>query len=1471
MRAGTRAVTVGAAVTVNTTLIAAGTVAGVGTALRRAPAEVAAAAPSPSDLFRTLAGIARESVGGEPARRWGFGENRTWIEVRGLDSPNGQALGERVLETVRSAPGTQQAELHRPWSRIVVTSDGSGPTPDALCRIVADTEKSFSSAGSASRPLDLPGDDVVLAGHLVAAGTALAGLGVTLGGRVLRLPRLPGAVAAPVIAADYQPRARAVVESAIGADAADLVFAVATAAAYTLSLSPASLAVEATTRVALLAEALSGRRAWRALEPTLTPQATADELPPSVRSDARPTGPIERYADRAGLAGLAGAAGLGALTANPVTAGTAAMVAAPKATRSARELFAATLGRGLNERHGVLVLQPAALRRLDRVDTVVIDPRALYTATLSVSRVLGVRERDRTRVWESARESVACGGLTPGWHPVSAVPDAPQEADADARVLVSSVHDRYASAVIAEARRAGVKVISVDDDALRSLRNGFDHLQPLGDSLDQTLGDVVAGLQRDGATVAVVAADAPRALALADVGIAIARDGIAPSWGAHLLATDLIGVWRVLRALPPARAASRRGVEISLNASLLGALLMLPGVPGTGTESVTAGAAGGLWTGYSLARGVLGAPLPVPRSGHEWHAMPIAEARRLLPPLPDDDVSSGRGSPVSLISSPITLLLGTRPVTSTRDFVRAVRSELSDPLTPVLATCAAASAVLGSPLDAVLVGSVLMLNASISATQRLRAEQVLKKLLAVQDPPARRITGAGLDVEVAAARLRPGDVIEIRPGEVAPADGRLLEAPGVEVDESSLTGESLPVSKQIEPTPGAPLAERTCMIYAGTTVLTGTVTALVTSVGRATESRRATAMAPTKVREVGLQSQLSALTRRALPISFGGGALVTALGLLRGTGIRASVISGVAITVAAVPEGLPLVATLAQVSAARRLTKSAALVRTPRSIEALGRVDVVCFDKTGTLSENRLRVSAVEPAPGFSREQVLAYAARTGWSENGGPPDHATDVAVVEAAEVASAEDDEGRRVAYLPFRSGRSYAAAVAGTHLAVKGAPEAVLAAYTEKNPALAERVQSMAAAGLRVIAVGQRNLTARQAEASADDPDALAELAEQQLQPVGLLGLSDTPRADAIGLLPALLEQNIAVRLITGDHPVTALAIAEELGMPVTPDQVISGADWDTLSQTEQEHAVADCLVFARMSPENKVQIVQTLERTGRVSAMVGDGANDAAAIRAASVGIGVSSRGSDPARGAADIVLLDGRVGSLLDALDEGRQLWRRVDAAVAVLLGGNAGEVAFALLGSLVTGHSPLNARQLLLVNMLTDALPAAALAVSSPNHNSNHNGASAPHGTDQSALLRTIAVRGTTTAAGATAAWIAASLTGTPQRASTVALIALVGSQLGQTLIDSRSPLVVSTALGSLAVMATLISTPGISQFLGCVPIGPLGWAQGLGSAATATAAAALAPDLVARLPGINTLVRGVVHTNADNADGGGE
>ena len=923
-------------------------------------------------------------------------------------------------------------------------------------------------------------------------------------------------------------------------------------------------------------------------------------------------------------------------------------------------------------------------------------------------------------------------------------------------------------------------------------------------------------------------------------------DAEPPPWTADLILSELGGVWRLLHAIPVAKSASRRGIEIATGATALGALLMVPGVRGRGPGPVTTGAAAGLLSGYLMARRVLREPTPLPAPIHDWYAMSIEQVRKMLPPPDDEQPLEPRHGIATraMETAQRGAELTGRPRQAVWQFLKAVRAELSDPLTPVLALGSAASAVLGSPVDAVLVGSVLTGNSMLAASQRLRAESRLNELLAQQIPPARKVTfepdGSPVYTDVLAAQLRPGDVIEVRTHEVIPADARLIEEEDLEVDESTLTGESLPVEKQVEATPGAELAERRCMLYGGTTIVAGTAVALVVAVGADTQARRAAELVSSELPQIGLEHQLSQLTNRAFPVSATGGLLVSGLGLLRGKGLRQAVASGVAITVAAVPEGMPLVATLAQAASARRLTNYGALVRVPRSVEALGRIDVVCFDKTGTLSENRLRVSQVHPAASYSRDEVLRCAAHAAPDANGGPQIHATDRAIIEAAQSVNGSSplaEASEVTAHLPFRSGRSFSASVFGDELTVKGAPEVVVAACNDVGPDIDHAVRQLAAEGLRVIAVARRRLTPQQAQLVAEDEDAIDDLAGGELSFVGFLGLSDTPRAEAPALLAALTEREIGIRLITGDHPITATAIARELGMSVTADEVISGADWDALSRKDQERVVTERVIFARMSPENKVQVVQTLERVGKVCAMVGDGSNDAAAIRAATVGIGVVARGSDSSSVSADVVLVDARIEALLTAIDEGRELWRRVQAAVSVLLGGNAGEVAFAIIGAAITGNSPLNTRQLLLVNIFTDALPAAALAVSKPSGPVQTEG----RGPDQQALWQAVAIRGTTTAAAATAAWVMAGFTGRPQRASTVALVALVSAQLGQTLLDSRTPLVVLTAGGSLAVMGTLISIPGVSQLLGCTPLGPLAWAQALGSAGVATAAVAVA------------------------------
>ncbi|WP_019344729.1 HAD-IC family P-type ATPase, partial [Mycolicibacterium conceptionense] len=691
------------------------------------------------------------------------------------------------------------------------------------------------------------------------------------------------------------------------------------------------------------------------------------------------------------------AASVGALTGDPGAAATAAVVTAPKAARNSREAFASTLGRGLADRRDLVQLRPDALRLLDRVDAVVVDPRALATDELRVGRFRDVAQADRAEVWQWAQSRLEAGELSAGWHRVApAFGGAARNGRARGQVLVYRRHDPRAYGVLAEIRRAGAQAVSLNLDQLGDLRSSFDDLHEAGSEtdIDTALAGAVETLQRDGRTVAVLSVDAPQALGAADLAIGLLGRGGGIPWQADVLAVDLAAVWRLVHAMPAARRASERGVELSTGGTLLGALLMVPGVRGRGPGPVTAGAAAGLVNGLWLARSALLDAEPKAAPVEDWHAMTPEQVRsRIAETHAAEQDSRPRQSDRRQWHQAVP-----RPLT---ELATALRSELSDPLTPVLAVGSAASAMLGSPVDAVLVGSVLTGNAVLAATQQVRAERLLSRLLAVQDPPARRLKADGESgyESVAATRLRPGDFIEVRPGEVVPADARVIEAVDAEADEASLTGESLPVPKQVAAVPGAELAERHCMLYATTTLVTGTVVAVVTEVGAATQARRAADIGHGTGPAVGLQAQLRELTNRALPFSMAGGALVGGLGLLRRLPLRSAVASGVAVAVAAVPEGLPLVATLAQQASARRLTRTGVLVRAPRSVEALGRVDVVCFDKTGTLSENRLRVSQVRTVGReVSEQQVLDCAARATPPKNGDHYEHATDAAVAEAA-----------------------------------------------------------------------------------------------------------------------------------------------------------------------------------------------------------------------------------------------------------------------------------------------------------------------------------------------------------------------------------------------------------------------------------------------------------------------------------------
>jgi cation-transporting ATPase I len=828
-----------------------------------------------------------------------------------------------------------------------------------------------------------------------------------------------------------------------------------------------------------------------------------------------------------------------------------------------------------------------------------------------------------------------------------------------------------------------------------------------------------------------------------------------------------------------------------------------------------------------------------------WHALDPDDVLHRLDDLPAEPETSS-----SPLLAPVRAVGALPLVRGPARFARTVAAELADPLTPILGTGAAATAILGESTDAVLVGSVTVGNALISGVQRLRAETALESLLLEQDICARRERDGGTE-EVPGSALRLGDVLQVAAGDVLAADARLLEATDLEVDESNLTGESLSVSKSVPATPGAEVADRTCMLFDGTTVVAGSGRAVVVAVGSATQAGRAARAAGGAAPPAGVQARLGELTRAVLPLTLAGGGVVTALGVLWGRPLREAVGSGLAIAVAAVPEGLPLVATVAQQAAARRLSKRGAVVRSARVLEALGRVDTVCFDKTGTLTENRLKVvrlASLDGDGGSDDEQVLRLAAAA--MADGDHRAHETDRAVAEAADEQGVVA-EGDPDACLPFAAERGFSAAVRDGRLVVKGAPEVVLRRCADA-PGVKERVAELAGEGLRVLAVADRAVDGL----PGDLDDAAKDLTLR-----GLVGLADTLRDSSVAAVEQLRAAGVRVLVATGDHPETAGAIAAQAGIP-DAERVVTGAQLARASDTERGELVRTGAVFARLSPEQKVTLVAALRRSGATLAMTGDGVNDAAAIRLADVGVGLSGAESPAARTAADLVLTDQDLTRLVDSIAEGRAMWSRVRDAVSVLVGGNAGEVAFTVLGTAFGGRAPLGTRQLLLVNLLTDMFPALAVAVATPRAATVEDAEAGPFSGHPlaSVLLagpqrgftdtvrRMVLVRGAATTVGATGAWATGRLTGPFGRASTMGLAALIATQLGQTAwAGRRSPLVLGTAAGSLAVLFALVQTPGVSRFFGCTPLDPLSWLVVLGWAAVGTATAEVAPAVVER------------------------
>ena len=590
-------------------------------------------------------------------------------------------------------------------------------------------------------------------------------------------------------------------------------------------------------------------------------------------------------------------------------------------------------------------------------------------------------------------------------------------------------------------------------------------------------------------------------------------------------------------------------------------------------------------------------------------------------------------------------------------------------------------------LDAGVIAGILVLNTVLGLVQAARAENAIGALAALSAPRV-HVRRAGRVRIVPSAELVRGDVVLLDTGDRVAADARLLSEAHLEIDESTLTGESVPVAKSVAALPAdVTLAERTNLVFSGTLVTRGSGEAVVVATGVRTETGRIAEMVTQIVLpETPLQGQLRRLGHTLGVVALGIVAVVVALGLWRGMGVVEMILAGLALAVSVVPEGLPAVVTVAFALGVQTMARQQALVRRLDALETLGAVTTIATDKTGTLTTNRMTVVEHWLVPGVTLDglaQAMASCNHAVLPDLGDP----TEVALLVWADglgVAGLPIDEEQ----VPFSSEDRYMRTRHGDVCFVKGAPERVFALTPDGDgDGVEEQAAAMADRGLRVLA------------AARDTGDGLSV--------VGLVGMEDPPREGVREAIAEAQHAGIRTVMVTGDHVVTARAIARRLGLP---DVALQGADIDAMEPDALADTVQRVGVFARVSPSNKVDICRALQARGHVVAMTGDGVNDAPALKAAHVGIAMGGRGTEVAREAAAIVLADDHYRTIVAAIREGRRIHDNIRRFVLFLLRANFDEL-FLVLTALVLGWPiPYLPIHVLWINLLTDGLPALALA-----------------------------------------------------------------------------------------------------------------------------------------------------------------
>lgn len=634
--------------------------------------------------------------------------------------------------------------------------------------------------------------------------------------------------------------------------------------------------------------------------------------------------------------------------------------------------------------------------------------------------------------------------------------------------------------------------------------------------------------------------------------------------------------------------------------------------------------------------------------------------------------------------------------------------------------------------EPVLILLIVVLNAVMGVMQESKAEKALDALKSLSAPHARVIRD-GEEKVIDAVELVPGDIIHLEAGDFIPADARLIRSVSLKSEESALTGESVPSEKDAAAIveEKAPLGDRNNMVFSGCSITYGTATAVVTATGMDTEMGKiANLLDNEEEGQTPLQKKLAQLGKYLGVLALAACAIIFVVGIANGIPALEIFMTAVSLAVSAIPEGLPAIVTIVLSIGVQQMVKKNAIIRRLPAVETLGGASVICSDKTGTLTQNRMTlVKAYLDGAGDTEEistqnsveikRLLTYGTLCcdgsvvfhGREEQHiGDP---TETAIVLAAHRNGMPKDMLNnaypRLAEIPFDSDRKLMTTVNKMDgkliVIVKGAFDVMASRCIAGDLKKAAQVnEDMSKNALRVLAIGYKEINNVPVEPT---PEEL----ENGLTFMGLVGMIDPPRPEAKDAVAICRKAGIKPVMITGDHVVTASAIAKELGILLDGDRAITGPELDAMTDTELDACVENISVYARVSPENKIRIVKAWQRKGQVVSMTGDGVNDAPALKAADIGCAMGITGTDVAKGAADMTLTDDNFATIVDAVREGRGIYANIKKVVGFLLGTNIGEVVTVFVAMLLWHKSPLLSMQLLWINLVTDSLPAIALGM----------------------------------------------------------------------------------------------------------------------------------------------------------------